>query len=59
MPFWLAVALLEYGEWLAPRDRAVEADPLLSEARRIFERLRARPWLDRLAAVTRVETISA
>ena len=59
MPFWLAVALLEYGEWLAARDRAVEADPLLSEARGIFERLRARPWLDRLAAVTRVETISA
>ena len=60
MPFWLAVALLEYGEWFAARDRTVEADPLLSEARGIFERLRARPWLDRVAAVTTsVETISA
>ena len=47
-PFWLAVTLLEYGEWLAGQARAEEAEPLLSEAREIFERLEARPWVERL-----------
>jgi hypothetical protein len=46
--FWLAVTLLEHGEWLATQDRAAEAAPLLEEAGTIFERLGARPWLDRL-----------
>jgi hypothetical protein len=45
--FWLAVTLLEHGEWLATQDRAVEAAPLLEEAGTIFERLGAGPWLDR------------
>jgi hypothetical protein len=49
--FWLAVTLLEYGEWLTGQDRVDEATPLLDEAREIFERLKARPWLDRLAKV--------
>jgi hypothetical protein len=40
MPFWLAVTLLEHGE-------ATGAEPLLAEAREIFERLGATPWLDR------------
>ncbi len=48
LPFWLAVTLLEHGEWLAGQDRAAEAEPLLAEAREIFERLEARPWLERL-----------
>ncbi len=48
MPFWLAVTLVEYGEWLAAQDRAAEAEPLLEEARGIFERLRAGPWLERI-----------
>lgn len=48
MPFWLAVALLEQGEWLAGEGRGSEAEPLLGEARGIFERLRARPWLERV-----------
>jgi hypothetical protein len=47
-PFRLAVILLEHGEWLAEQGRADEAEPLLAEAREIFERLRARPWLERL-----------
>ena len=47
MPFWLAVTLLEYGEWLATVARAAEAEPLLAEAREIFERLGATPWLER------------
>jgi class 3 adenylate cyclase/tetratricopeptide (TPR) repeat protein len=40
MPFWLAVTLLEQGE---PRG--------LEEAREIFERLEATPWLERLDAL--------
>jgi hypothetical protein len=50
MPFWLAVTELEHGEWLMAQGRAAEAGPLLSEARAIFERLKARPWLERLDA---------
>ena len=48
--FSLAVGLLEYGEWLAGSGRAEEARPFLREAGEIFERLGARPWLERLAA---------
>ena len=48
--FWLAVTLLEHAEWLAPQGRAAEAEPHLAEAREIFERLEARPWLDRVTA---------
>jgi len=60
MPFWLAVTLLEQGEWLAARGRAGDAALVLTEARQIFERLQARPWLDRLARTTSlVEAVSA
>jgi class 3 adenylate cyclase/tetratricopeptide (TPR) repeat protein len=38
-PFWLAVTLLEHGE-----------EPGLAEAREIFERLKATPWLERVTA---------
>jgi hypothetical protein len=51
MPFWLGVALLEYGEWLAGDGRMDEAEPLLVEARQVFGRLRATPWLDRLGSL--------
>src|SRR5207248_4841642 len=51
MPFWMAVTLLEHGEWLVARGRAEEAGPLLAEAGAAFESLKARPWLDRLATV--------
>jgi len=47
-PFWLAVTLLEHGEWLLGQGGADDARPLLEEATDIFARLRARPWLDRL-----------
>ena len=43
MPFYLAVALLELAE--LTREEAA-----LAEAREIFERLGAKPWLERLAA---------
>jgi class 3 adenylate cyclase/tetratricopeptide (TPR) repeat protein len=47
MPFYLAVTQLEHGEWLAAEGRGAEAEPLLAEAREIFERLEAAPWLER------------
>jgi len=49
--FYLAAVLLEHGEWLVETSRPDEADPLLSEAREIFERLGAAPWLERLDAL--------
>lgn len=49
--FWLAVTLLEHGEWLLARGRPDEAEPLLAEAHEILQRLEAKPWLDRLEAV--------
>ena len=49
MPFWLAVTLLELGE-----------EPGLTEAREIFTRLEATPWLERVdaAAGTTAATVS-
>ena len=52
--FWLAVTLLEHGEWLWGAGRLEDAEPLLAEARETFERLEARPWLGRAAATERV-----
>jgi hypothetical protein len=51
MPFWMAVTLLEQAEWLVRRDRAEDAKPLLDEAREIFERLEATPWIERVNVV--------
>jgi class 3 adenylate cyclase/tetratricopeptide (TPR) repeat protein len=47
-PFALAVVLLEHGELLQQAGRAGDADPLLAEAREVFARLGATPWLERL-----------
>jgi predicted ATPase/DNA-binding SARP family transcriptional activator len=49
MPFYLAVTLLEHGEWLAGEGRREDAEPLLAEAQEIFERLRAAPWVERVS----------
>ena len=51
MPFWLAVTLIEHGEWLGELSRAAEAEPLLAEARRTFDDLAADPWLERVDRV--------
>jgi hypothetical protein len=51
IPFWLAVTLTQYAEWLVGRGRAAEAAPLLDEASAIFERLAAAPWLERVGRV--------
>jgi tetratricopeptide (TPR) repeat protein len=56
--FWLAVVLLEHGEWLTQAARAEEAAPLLEEAQEIFERLEARPWLERLDALGAQRTLT-
>jgi class 3 adenylate cyclase/tetratricopeptide (TPR) repeat protein len=48
MPFPLAVVNLEHAEFLAARGRAADAQALFAEARTTFDRLAARPWLDRL-----------
>ena len=49
-PFWLAVTLVEQGEWLADMGQGEAAAPFLAEARTIFEGLRAKPWLERVDA---------
>jgi tetratricopeptide (TPR) repeat protein len=49
LSFYLAVTQLEHAEWLARQSRREEAPPLLGESRRIFEELRAGPWLERVA----------
>jgi class 3 adenylate cyclase/tetratricopeptide (TPR) repeat protein len=56
MPFWMAVTLLEHGEWLTGQGRADEAALLLDEARTIFGRLDAKPWLERLGVVPAAAT---
>jgi predicted ATPase/class 3 adenylate cyclase len=49
LSFYLAVTQLEHAEWLARQGRSEDAPPLLGETRRIFEELRAGPWLERTA----------
>jgi tetratricopeptide (TPR) repeat protein len=46
-PFNLAQILLDHAELLRGAGREDEAAPLLAQARTIFERLGARPWLER------------
>jgi len=50
-PFWMAVTLVEHAEWLVRHERAEDAKPLLDEAREVFERLDAPPWIERVDAV--------
>jgi tetratricopeptide (TPR) repeat protein len=51
MPFYLACTQQEHAEWLISVGRADEAEPLVAEAREVFERLRATPWLERANAL--------
>jgi class 3 adenylate cyclase/tetratricopeptide (TPR) repeat protein len=57
-PFYLAVVLLEHGEWLTQEQNA-DAEPLLTEAHQLFGRLKASPWLDRVARLAAVRPLSA
>jgi len=52
MPFHVAMTQLELGEWLVSQDRGDDAAPILLEAREVFERLGARPWVERVDATT-------
>jgi tetratricopeptide (TPR) repeat protein len=58
-PFWLAVSLLELAELMRGQQRLAEAEPLMAEAREIFERLKARPWVERLERVADKEPVQA
>jgi class 3 adenylate cyclase/tetratricopeptide (TPR) repeat protein len=51
MPFYQAATQLELAEWLQSQRTATSPAALLQEARAIFERLKARPWLERVARV--------
>jgi class 3 adenylate cyclase/tetratricopeptide (TPR) repeat protein len=50
-PFPLGQVLIERAEILRALDREDEAAPLIAEARRLFEHLRATPWLERADAL--------
>jgi class 3 adenylate cyclase/tetratricopeptide (TPR) repeat protein len=52
--FMLAVTQLEHGERLKRQGREDDAALLLAEAHAVFERLGARPWLERLDAIAGV-----
>ena len=59
LPFHLAVTLTELGEWYRSAGRAGDADEALREAREIFARLGAKPWLERVggAAMSGAEAV--
>ncbi len=56
-PFHRACTMLDHARWLVAKGMG-DAEPLLTEAREIFEELRAVPWLARLDAIasSRVRT---
>jgi hypothetical protein len=47
-PFEEAVALCEFAEWLEGQGRPDDAATAALEARTLFDRLGARPWLERI-----------
>jgi class 3 adenylate cyclase/tetratricopeptide (TPR) repeat protein len=51
-PFWTAACLTDHATWLALRGQAADAAGQAERARVLLEPLGARPWLDRLAALT-------
>ena len=59
LPFWLAVSLCEFAEALVREGRGVEAEPMLGEARAIFEPLRVPVWLERIERAEAGETAGA
>jgi len=59
LPFWTAITLLERSELLASQGRVGETAAELIEARQIFRRLRAEPWLRRAARLDPDGTVTA
>jgi hypothetical protein len=55
----LAPVLADYGVWLVECGRIEEAEPLLDEARELFERMGAKRWLERIDAVRPQEPVPA
>ncbi|TYB57375.1 helix-turn-helix transcriptional regulator [Nonomuraea sp. PA05] len=58
-PFERAQTLLDHGEWLRRQRRIAEARPLLTTALETFQRLGARPWIERAKAELRAAGIEA
>ncbi|MFE0801194.1 AAA family ATPase [Streptomyces sp. NPDC058812] len=58
-PFERAQTRLDYGEWLRRQRRIAEARPLLTGALDTFQRLGARPWIERAKAELRAAGIEA
>ncbi|MEU3334626.1 AAA family ATPase [Streptomyces sp. NPDC006668] len=58
-PFERAQTRLDYGEWLRRQRRIAEARPLLTAALDTFQRLGARPWIERAKAELRAAGIEA
>jgi class 3 adenylate cyclase/tetratricopeptide (TPR) repeat protein len=50
-PLDLAMAQTEHAEWLVGQGRQRDAGSLLAEAEEVFERLGAKPWLERTARI--------
>jgi class 3 adenylate cyclase/tetratricopeptide (TPR) repeat protein len=57
--FWLAVTLVEHGEWLAGQGRFDEAERLAGEAITICERLGAGPMLERARAILKSDAVAS
>lgn len=57
-PFEHALAQLDFGEWLRRHRRSAEARPLLGTALEFFERLDARPWIERASAELRAAGVA-
>ncbi|MGH7642687.1 MAG: ATP-binding protein [Candidatus Dormibacteria bacterium] len=58
-PFELAVVLTEHSEWLVERGRQDRVGQLRAQAREIFARLGASPWLERLGPLAEEESVPA
>ncbi len=59
LPFWLAVSLCEFAEALVRDGRGVEAEPMLAEARAVFETLGVPGWLERVVRAEQGEPAGA
>jgi class 3 adenylate cyclase/tetratricopeptide (TPR) repeat protein len=59
LPFDVGVALLEQGEWLAAAGSPAEAGQPAAEAAEIFERLGARPYLERAERLLHAQEVPA
>ena len=56
MPYWVGVTLHEHAENRLLTGSVDDAEPLLTEAQKIFERLRAEPMLQRIRLVQATKT---